>query len=459
MGRREEPPEQGEPLDLKNGAAEESVLGGLMMVADAWDRIGDLITAEHFASSENGQIFRAISQLIEGNKPADVLTVSEQLRRAGKLEAVGGFEYLHNLVENTPSAANIRVYAEIVRNGSLMRQMASAIYQCNQVVRYPGGKDASAVLDECQALWMSVQTEQAKAFGGFKTMSALLGNVMEHLDDLFKRPPGDDLLGWPSGFVDLDHRTCGMIPGDLIIVAGRPSMGKTAFSINIAEHVAVRKKLPVLVFSMEMSGEQIAMRVLASASGVNSQRLRTGRLYQKDWEHLNTGLALLNDAPLQVDDQPALSIGTLRARARQALREHGVLGLIVVDYLQLMSSDTSRHHSNRSEEISEISRGLKALAKELRVPVMALSQLNRGLETRPNKRPVMSDLRESGAIEQDADVILFIYRDEVYREDSPDKGTAEIIIGKQRNGPIGTVRLAYRGDNTRFANLEQNNHG
>lgn len=442
-----------EALAAHSDEAEQSVLGGLMIANDAYDRIMDL-KPQHFFVAQHNMIFTAIRDEIEANRPVDVLTLAERLAKLGKLEAAGGIPYLHALAENTPSAANIRLYADIVIERSIMRSMSSVGIECVDMIRYPQGRSARDLLDAIQGKWMSVGAAQADQFGGFHHIQAGLSRVMEKLDQLSQRADKSDVIGVATGFVDLDHRLSGFMPGDLIVLAARPSMGKTAMAVNIAEHVAVKMNMPVGIFTMEMSEDQIAMRILASLTGVNSQRLRVGNLNNTEWDRINFGLAKLTGAPIFLDEQGALSVGTIRTRARRLQREHGQLGLIVVDYLQLMSGETSaRDGGNRSQELSDITRGLKALAKELRAPVLALSQLNRSLESRPNKRPVMSDLRESGAIEQDADVILFIYRDEVYNEQSSDKGTAEIIISKQRNGPIGTIRLSYRGDNTRFANL------
>ncbi|MBL8518375.1 MAG: replicative DNA helicase [Betaproteobacteria bacterium] len=431
--------------------AEQSVLGGLMLANDAWDRIGDIVTMEDFYRHDHRLIYQHISKLIEANKPADVLTIAESLTLSGELNTAGGMQYIHSLAENTPSAANIRLYAEIVRERSIMRRLAQVGTEIADSAYTPAGRNARQLLDEAESKVFEIAEAGQRSGTGFMSMATLLTEVMQRLDELSQNPSA--VTGVATGFVDLDDRTSGMQPGDLVIVAGRPSMGKTAFSLNIAENVALAVKLPVLVFSMEMGGTQIAQRFLSSVSKVDQQKLRTGRLDSRDWDRLGTAMARLNDAPIQIDETPALNPLELRARARRMHRQYGGLGLIVVDYLQLMSSASGGGGENRATEISEISRGLKALAKELKVPVVALSQLNRSLEQRPNKRPVMSDLRESGAIEQDADVIIFIYRDEVYNPESPDKGTAEIIIGKQRNGPIGTVRLTFLGQNTRFENF------
>ena len=429
--------------------AEQSVLGGLLLNNDAWDRIGDIVGDEDFYRDDHRRIYRHISKLIENNKPADVLTTSESLQLAGELQGVGGIAYMQSLSEGTPSAVNIRLYAEIVRERAITRRLARVGEEIADAAYTPNGREARQLLDEAEKKVFDIAEMGRKQGQGFLSMSGLLSDVMTRLDELSKNPSA--VTGVATGFVDLDERTSGMQPGDLVIVAGRPSMGKTAFALNVAEHVALGLGLPVLIFSMEMGGTQIAGRFLSSVSKVDQQRLRTGRLDGRDWDRLNQALTKLNDAPIQVDESAALNALELRARARRMWRQYGGLGMIIVDYLQLMSASSSAGE-NRATEISEISRSLKALAKELKVPVVALSQLNRSLEQRPNKRPVMSDLRESGAIEQDADVILFIYRDEVYNPESADKGAAEIIIGKQRNGPIGTVKLTFMGQNTRFEN-------
>jgi len=428
--------------------AEQSVLGGLLLNNEAWDRIGDMVADVDFYRDDHRKIYRHISKLIEHNKPADVLTVAESLQLSGELQNIGGIGYLQNLSEGTPSAANIRLYAEIVRERSIMRALARAGEEIADGSYAPNGREARQLLDDAEKKIFDIAEMGRRNSQGFQSMESLLGEVMTRLDELSKNP--SSVVGKETGFIDLDNLTSGMQDGDLIIVAGRPSMGKTALSLNLAEHVGVNLGLPVLIYSMEMGGTQIANRFLSSISKVDQQRLRTGQLDARDWDRLNQAMVKLNTAPIHIDESPALNALELRARARRMWRMYEGLGLIVVDYLQLMSSTGSGE--NRATEISEISRSLKALAKELKVPVVALSQLNRSLEQRPNKRPVMSDLRESGAIEQDADVIIFIYRDEVYNPESPDKGTAEIIVGKQRNGPIGTVRLTFVGQNTRFEN-------
>ena len=429
--------------------AEQSVLGGLLLSNQSWDRIGDTLTEGDFYRADHRILWRTIVRLIEDNKPADVLTVAESLKQNGELDSIGGLAYLQSLSNATPSAANIRRYAEIVRERAIMRQLAEVGTAIAESAYTPQGREAKQLLDEAETRILEIGESGGRTQQGLRKMSALLGEVMERIDELYKNPAS--VTGLATGFVDLDEMTSGLHPGELIIVAGRPAMGKTSFALNIAEHVGLELKLPVLVFSMEMGGSQLGLRMLGSVGRIDAQRLRTGRLDTGDWDRLGTALGKLNEAPILIDETAALNPLELRSRARRLWREYGGLGLIVIDYLQLMSAADSGTE-NRATEISEISRGLKAMSKELAVPVIALSQLNRGLEQRPNKRPVMSDLRESGAIEQDADLIIFIYRDEVYNEDSPDKGIAEIIVGKQRNGPIGTVKLTFLGRHTRFEN-------
>ena len=430
--------------------AEQSVLGGLLLDNAAWDRIADFINEHDFYRYDHRLIFHNIGKLISQAKPADVITVYEQLQAAGKAEEVGGLAYLNALAQNTPSAANIRRYAEIVRDRGVLRQLVTIADEISAGAFNPQGRDVRQLLDEAESKVFAIAEEGSRGQKGFLEIQPLLTQVVERIDELYHRDNQSDITGVPTGFVDLDRMTSGMQGGDLIIVAGRPSMGKTAFSLNIGEHVAVEQGLPVAVFSMEMAGTQLAMRMLGSVGRLDQSRLRIGKLNDEDWPRLTHAIQKMNEAQLYIDETPGLSPVELRARARRLARQCGKLGLIIVDYLQLMSGNGSGE--NRATEISEISRSLKGLAKELGCPLIALSQLNRSLEQRPNKRPVMSDLRESGAIEQDADVILFIYRDQVYNPDSPDKGTAEIIIGKQRNGPIGTVRLTFLGEYTKFDN-------
>jgi replicative DNA helicase len=430
--------------------AEQSVLGGLLLDNAAWDRIADFIREDDFYRYDHRIIFQFIVKLVNASRPADVITVFDALSAAGKADDVGGLTYLNALAQNTPSAANIRRYAEIVRDRGVLRKLITVADEISGQAFNPQGKEVKQMLDEAESKIFAIAEEGARGAQGFHAIQPLLTQVVERIDELYNRDHTSDITGVPTGFVDLDRMTSGLQPGDLIIVAGRPSMGKTAFSINIGENVAIDSGLPVAVFSMEMGGTQLAMRMLGSVGKLDQHRLRTGRLIDEDWPRLTHAIQKMNEAQFYIDETPALSSIELRARSRRLSRQCGKLGLIIIDYLQLMSGNTGGE--NRATEISEISRSLKGLAKELQCPVIALSQLNRSLEQRPNKRPVMSDLRESGAIEQDADVILFIYRDQVYNPDSPDKGTAEIIIGKQRNGPIGSVRLTFLGEYTKFDN-------
>ena len=431
--------------------AEQSVLGGLLLENHAWERIADLITEQDFYRHDHRLIYRHITRLLDASKPADVVTVSESLESSKELTTVGGLAYLGALAQNTPSAANIRRYAEIVRDRAILRGLVEVGTSIADSAYSPMGRSASELLDQAEGKVFEIAEAGSRGKQGFLEIQPLLTQVVERIDMLFQRDNPSDITGIPTGFTDLDQKTSGLQPGELIIVAGRPSMGKTAFSLNIAENVALESGLPVAVFSMEMAGTQLVMRMMGSVGKLDQHKVRTGRLQDEDWQRLTYAVGKLNDAPLYIDESAALTALELRARARRLHRQCGKLGLIVIDYIQLMSA--TRQGENRATEISEISRSLKALAKELDVPVIALSQLNRSLEQRPNRRPVMSDLRESGAIEQDADVILFIYRDEVYNPETPEKGISEIIIGKQRNGPIGTVRLAFLGEYTRFENL------
>ena len=431
--------------------AEQSVLGGLLLDNTAWDRMADLIAEADFYRADHRLIYRHICKLIGNSRPADVITVAESLESTKELQSAGAMAYLGALATNTPSAANIRRYAEIVRDRAILRKLAEVATGIGDSAYNPMGRDATQILDEAESKVFEIAEQGARGKQGFQDMPPLLTQVVERIDMLYNRDNPNEITGVPTGFVDLDRMTSGLQPGDLVIVAGRPSMGKTSLAMNIAEHVALNSGLPVGIFSMEMASTQLVMRMLGSVGKLDQHRLRTGRLQDQDWQRLTEAVGKLNDAPMHIDETAALNPLELRARARRLHRQYKQLGLLVVDYLQLMSA--SGEGENRATELSEISRSMKGLAKELNCPVVALSQLNRSLEQRPNKRPVMSDLRESGALEQDADLILFIYRDEVYNPESADKGIAEVIIGKQRNGPIGTVRLAFLGEYTRFENL------
>ena len=431
--------------------AEQSVLGGLLLDNEAVDRIGDAIADADYYSEAHRLIYQHIVRLISEGKPADVVTVSESLASTQKLDYIGGLAYLGALVQNVPTAANIRHYAAIVRERSILRQLAATAGDIADSAYNPMGRSAKEVLDQAEAKVLHIAEQGSRGQAVFAEIGKLLAEVVDRIEVLFNRDDPSDVTGVPTGFSDLDRMTSGLQPGDLIVVAGRPSMGKTAFALNVGEHVALKAGMPVAVFSMEMGATQLALRLIGSVGRLDQHKLRTGRLANEDWEKLTAALGQLNEAPILIDETPALNAIEVRSRARRLQKQYGKLGLVIVDYLQLMQASTTGE--NRATEISEISRAMKSLAKELKVPVMALSQLNRSLEQRPNKRPVMSDLRESGAIEQDADVILFIYRDEVYNADTQDKGVAEIIIGKQRNGPIGTIRLTFLGEFTRFENF------
>ena len=431
--------------------AEQSVLGGLLLDNTAWDRVADLMTEGDFYRADHRLIYRHISKLIEQSRPADVVTVAESLEATKDLPTVGGLAYISALAGNTPSAANIRRYAEIVRERAILRRLAEVGTEIADTAYNTMGREASQILDEAESKVFEIAEQGARGKQGFQEMPPLLTRVVERIDLLYNRQGDSDVTGVATGFIDLDRMTSGLQPGDLVIVAGRPSMGKTSLALNIAEHAALASGLPVGVFSMEMAATQLVMRMIGSVGKLDQHKLRTGRLHDDDWQRLTHAVGKLNEAPIHIDETAALNPLELRARARRLHRQYKKLGLIVVDYLQLMSA--SNTGENRATELSEISRSMKSLAKELDCPVVALSQLNRSLEQRPNKRPVMSDLRESGALEQDSDVILFIYRDEVYNPETADKGVAEVIIGKQRNGPIGTVKLAFLGEYTRFENL------
>ncbi|MCX7627630.1 MAG: replicative DNA helicase [Methylophilaceae bacterium] len=435
--------------------AEQSVLGGLLLENEAWDKVADLIGAEDFYRHDHRLIYEHICALIERSKPADLVTVAEFLEAHGRLDEVGGLAYLGALVQNIPSAANIVRYAEIVRERAILRRLVEVGSSISESAFNPQGRDANALLDEAEAKIFEIKEHGARAAQGFIDIKSVLPQVVERLDKLSNLDDPSGVTGIPTGFTDLDRMTSGMQSGELIIVAGRPSMGKTAFALNIAEYVALHAHKAVAIFSLEMPSTQLAMRLIGSVGRIDQHKMRTGQLEEDDWDRLTYALGKLNEAPIFIDESSGINAIELRARARRLKRrvvaEEGIqLGLVVVDYLQLMTS--VRASENRATEVAEISRSLKALAKELDVPVVALSQVNRKIEDRTDKRPVMSDLRESGAIEQDADVILFLYRDEVYNKDSPYKGTAEVIIGKQRNGPTGSIRLTFLGENTRFEN-------
>ncbi len=433
--------------------AEQSVLGGLLLSADGWDAVAETVGAADFYRHDHRLIFRQIARLAESSEPVDVITVADKLEASGELEGAGGLSYLAELAQNTPSASNIRAYAQVVRERSSLRKLIEAAQEIADSGFNPEGRSAEELIDHAERRIMQVGEQGPKA-GGPQGVNPLLESALGRIEELFNS--GGDITGLSTGFHDLDGMTSGLQKADLVIVAGRPSMGKTSFAMNLVENAVLAQNRPILVFSMEMPSSQLVTRMLSSLGRIDQTRIRNGKLEQEDWPKLSTAVTKLKDVPLFIDDTPALTPTEIRSRARRVMREHGELGMIMVDYLQLMQVAGSSE--GRTAEISEISRSLKAIAKEFECPMVALSQLNRNLEQRPNKRPVNSDLRESGSIEQDADVIMFIYRDEVYNEESPDKGTAEIIIGKQRNGPIGTCRLAFVGPYTRFENLARGSY-
>jgi replicative DNA helicase len=436
--------------------AEQSLLGGLLIDNTAWDRLGGVLSDKDFYRPEHALIYKVITRLVGDNHPADVITVHDAIKseQGGDLVSV---DYLNSLAQNTPSSANIKGYADIVRDRSILRRLIEVSDSIVNSAFVPEGRSVRTLLDEAESRILQIGEEGSRK-ADYLEIEPLLRSVVARIDELYNRQGGSDITGIATGFIDLDKQTSGLQKGDLVIVAGRPSMGKTALALNIAENVALSEGLPVVIFSMEMSGEQLASRLLGSVGRVDQSRMRTGKLQDDEWPRVTDAIARLSNTQILIDETGALSSLELRARARRIARNFGgTLGLVVIDYLQLMSGSGSE---NRATEISEISRSLKSLAKELQCPVVALSQLNRGLEQRPNKRPIMSDLRESGAIEQDADVIMFIYRDEVYHPDTTtDKGMAEIIIGKQRNGPIGTIRLSWQGPYTKFDNLAMGSVG
>ena len=429
--------------------AEQSLIGGLMLENQVWDKISTKVCEEDFYRTEHRVLFRAITALARKNQPFDVVTLLDNLTSNNALDEAGGEVYLFELANNTPSVANVSAYADIVREKSVQRQLIAVANDIADAAYHPGSRDVPELLDLAESKVFAI-ADQTPSDGGPENIKSILVRAIERIDALYHS--GDSITGLATGLSELDNMTSGLQPSDLVIVAGRPSMGKTTLVMNMAEHAAIKAGKPVLVFSMEMPADSLAMRMMSSLGRIDQHRIRTGKLDDDDWPRVTSAVHMLSEAPLFIDDTAALSPVELRSRARRLVKEHGALGLIVVDYLQLMKVPGFKA-DNRTAEISEISRSLKALAKELEVPVIALSQLNRSLEQRQDKRPVMSDLRESGAIEQDADLICFIYRDEVYHEDSPDKGTAEIIIAKQRNGPIGRVRVAFLGKYTRFEDL------
>lgn len=428
--------------------AEQAVLGGLLLNNEAWDEVAERVGPKDFYRKEHRLIFQVVDQLVEEEKPCDLVTVSQALTHRGELDDVGGMTYLSDLARNTPSAANINAYADIVRERSILRQLIQVSHGIAEQSFNPKGTPSLEILDAAESAIFEI-AEQQKKGSGPQDIKTVLKKAVDRIDELYKNK--NSLTGLTTGFEELDKMTSGLQPSDMVVVAGRPSMGKTTFAMNLCENVALKAHKPVLVFSMEMPADAIVMRMLSSLGRINQTSIRSGRLDQDDWPRITSAIQMLSEQKFFIDDTPALSPLELRTRARRVAREcGGQLGMIMIDYLQLMQVPGA---DSRVNEISEISRSLKGLAKELNCPVVALSQLNRSLEQRPNKRPVMSDLRESGAIEQDADVIMFLYRDEVYNQDTTEKGIGEVIIGKQRNGPIGIVRVAFRGEYLRFDDL------
>lgn len=438
--------------------AEQSVLGGLLLNNRTWEDIADIITEDDFYRLDHRLIWAAISDLVRQDKPADALTVIDALKQKAQLEEAGGPAYLASLSNSVASAANIRHYAEMVRDRAVLRRLIGVSEEIANDAFDAQGRPVNEVLDAAEARVFQIAEDNGKKKKDFQDLSTLVGAVFNRIDELYNRDNPSEVTGVSTGFIDIDKMTSGMQSGDLIILAARPSVGKTAFALNIAEHVAIKEGLPVAVFSMEMGAEQLVMRLIGSTGRIDQSRMRSGQLTEDDFLRLTDAMAKMQGAPLFIDETPALNPFELRARARRLARQYGRLGLIVIDYLQLMTGANPNGRENRATEVGEISRALKSLAKELKCPVIALSQLSREVEKRQDKRPIMSDLRESGSIEQDADVIFFIHRDDRYDPDAETKGMAEIIIGKQRNGPIGSVTLAFHGQYTKFDNYYKEGH-
>lgn len=428
--------------------AEQAILGALLVDVAAWDRIASLIGEADFFTLDHRVIFRAILGLVEAGKAVDVVVVAEALDRAGSLQSVGGLQYLVAIQSASTGTANIVRYAEILSERALSRRLIAALAEISDRVYSPGTMGSRDLLEFAQARMMAIADSAVQRTGGLQHVGAVMAETMAHIDDLMTRKAVSDVTGLATGFAKLDKMTTGLQPGQLVILAARPSMGKTTLAMNVAEHAAMNKGARVAFFSLEMVNKQLGIRMLSSATQVHQQRVRVGRVSQAEFERLHATSVRLRESKIYLDDEGSISVQEIRARCRRLARELGGLDLVVIDYLQLI--EIARSTDNRANDLAAVSRALKTMAKELHAPVIALSQLNRGLENRPNKRPIMSDLRESGGIEQDADVILFVYRDEVYHEDSPDKGITEIIIGKQRDGPTGTVHVGFRGEFVRF---------
>ena len=435
--------------------AEQAVLGGIMLSNQHWDGIAERVIAEDFYTFAHKAIFQTMEELMRNQSPIDLITLDQALKAKGISDSVGGFAYLADLSNNTPNAINILAYAEIVREKAILRELIAVGNRIAENSYSPKGKDIKMVLDEAEREVFAIAEKRSSSTEGPQNVLSVLESTIARIETLGKLENHNGVTGVTTGFVELDKKTAGLQPSDLIIVAARPSMGKTTFAMNLCENAAMASDKPVLVFSLEIPAEQIMMRMIASLARVDQTKIRTGQnLEEAEWSKIASVFGMFKQKNnLYIDDSSGLTPTELRSRARRVYRENGGLSMIMVDYLQLMRAPA--FSDNRTLEIAEISRSLKALAKELEVPVIALSQLNRTLEQRADKRPVNSDLRESGSIEQDADLIMFIYRDEVYNENSEDKGVAEIIIGKQRNGPIGRVRLAFNGQFSRFDNLAE----
>lgn len=430
--------------------SEQAILGGLMVDNSAFDSVVDAIGPDDFIRRDHRLIYEHIAKMIQRGQPADIVTVLESLRNAGLENEAGGFSYLSELVNNTPSAANIRRYAEIVHDKAVLRQLITVGDKIVTTALSPEGRETRDILNEAERDVLAINEQNGRGNKGFQGMSTLVREVSERIIDLYNNRNSSEITGVSTGYKNLDNVTAGLQRGDLIILAGRPSMGKTSLALNIAEHVGIHLELPVAVFSMEMGADQLTQRLISAVGKIDAQKLRKGMLDDEDWDRFTAAMHKLENKPIYIEETPALTINELASRTRRLVNQVGPLGLVVVDYIQLMQGSGRSNSDNRSQELSEISRGLKSLARELQVPIICLSQLNRSVDSRTNRRPMMSDLRESGAIEQDADIIMFIYRDVVYNPETPEKNLAEVIIAKQRNGPIGTLRMTFLGGNTRF---------
>lgn len=430
--------------------AEQAIIGGIMIDNNIWEKVSEKLAHEDFYENNHKLIFKSIQSLITNNKPADIITISEELKKNNSLEKIGGTEYLNKLAKNTASTINIIIYCNIIKDRSLLRKLITTCKEIIELSFNTKEKNTNEIIDSAEEKILSISKDcENKKHDSLSTISNILESTIKKIETLFES--NSHITGLSSGFIELDKITSGLQQSDLIIIAGRPSMGKTTLSINIAEYITIKNDIPILIFSMEMPAEQIAMRILASLGRIELQRLRTGMLKDTDWPRLSSAISLISSKKLFIDDSGSLTPFDIRNKARKIYKKYGKIGIIIIDYLQLMTVPGSNDF--RASEISEISRSLKTLAKELKVPIIALSQLNRSLEQRIDKRPIMSDIRESGSIEQDADLIIFIYRDELYNRNSQDFGTAEIIIAKQRNGPTGAIKLTFLGQYSKFENF------